>query len=111
LPHAGKDPHVHAPLAHESLLVESQGRHEPPPEPHVAVDGVLHVLPEQHPETHVCVHPVQAPSRQVPPPVHAAHADPAMPHAVAEGAVHALPLQHPEGHDAAVQTHWPPTHA
>jgi hypothetical protein len=39
------------------------------------------------------------------------HEPPIVPHAVGVCDSHTLPLQHPVGHDAALQTHWPPTHA
>lgn len=80
--------------------------HAPPPAPHVVVEGVLHVFPEQQPVVHVAWQAEHAPLRHVPPPEHATQVDPAMPHAVAEGVVHVVPLQQPFGHDAALHTHW-----
>jgi hypothetical protein len=81
-----------------------------PPVPQAVGDGVVHVVPEQHPLGQLeALQPLHDPLLQVSPVGHMVHMPPAAPHAL--GLVpgrHELPWQHPVGHDMASQMHWPP---
>jgi hypothetical protein len=131
LEHAALDPHVHAPLLHESAVLGSQATHAAPPIPHAPLEGVVHVLPLQQPFGHELALHTHAPPTHRWPAAHAAldphahapflhesavlgsqatHAAPPVPHAPLEGVVHVLPLQQPLGHEVALHTHAPPTH-
>jgi hypothetical protein len=91
-----------------SARVGSHAAHAPPPTPHAASDGVLHVDPEQQPEqesaqplhTFAAVHVCD--------PGHATHSAPPEPQADPMfPASHLSPVQHPVGHDVASQTQVP----
>jgi hypothetical protein len=108
--HCAFAPHLHVPPLHVSARTESHATHVPPPEPHVPIDGVLHVLPVQQPVRQVCAQPEHVPFEHVCPPPQPTQAAPAVPHVVGDCAVQTLPAQQPFGHDAALHAHWPPTH-
>jgi hypothetical protein len=86
--------------------------HAAPPTPQVASDGgELHVVPEQHPATHVAAHWAQTPLLQACPP-QSSQSWPPVPHWALDWAVtHEPPgvgasaVQHPVGHEVASQTH------
>jgi hypothetical protein len=46
---AGPVPQAHRPFAHPSASFRSHGMQAPPPAPHALADGVVQVVPEQHP--------------------------------------------------------------
>ncbi len=47
---------MHAPAVHASLVVGSHATHIAPALPHVAGDGVMHVVPAQQPDVQLCAH-------------------------------------------------------
>jgi hypothetical protein len=109
--HAAAPPQVQAPLAEQPSAAEPQFVHAAPAVPQVvAVVGVLHVFPEQHPLGQLVeLQPLHAPLPQVWPVGHIAHMPPAAPHAL--GSVpgwHVLPWQHPVEQELASQMHVPP---
>jgi hypothetical protein len=111
-------------------MVVSHAVHAPPPAPHAAVDGVLHVDPEQHPVGHDVESQTQPAEHLCPGPhdgpplhVHCPEAEqpsavlpqdeqlvPTGAHADGERLVQVVPEQHPAGHDVASQTHAPLRH-
>ncbi len=129
-PHGGLLPHWQLPPLQLSAFVASHAPQLAPPVPHVALDGALHTLPEQHPEGHEAASQTQTPPEQRSPTPHAAPAPqaqlparhesalagshvaqpaPPVPHVASVDARQTLALQQPLAHDVASQTHAPPT--
>lgn len=111
--HCAPPPHVHPPLVHPSATVVLQVVHAAPFAPQFATEGTSQVVPEQHPDVHVCEHVSQTPLTHESPPGHAAHLAPLAPHDEADSDAYGsqvLPLQQPCGHDVPLHTQVPPTH-
>ncbi len=84
--------------------------HALPPVPHVACEGVSHVLPLQQPVVHVTEHPAQALFTHAPPVPQSTQADPLPPHAPAcvPGWQTPFTSQQP-AQFVPLHTHWPLT--
>jgi hypothetical protein len=110
LVHALEPPHEHWPVGeHPSARSGLHAVHAWPPVPHVASEGVSHVVPLQQPDGQA--HVPHTPFVQKSPGGQGAHARPAVPHAVASPPVlHVAPSQHPVLHDVASQMQCPPEH-
>lgn len=126
-------PHAHAPDAEQlSAVAALHAVHDLPPTPHAEnEDGLLHVVPEQHPvghevESHTqlplhscpdwhAVPPLQVhrPEAEQPSPVdpHDVQVPPSIPQVDADACMHTLFWQHPARHDAALHTQLPLTHS
>jgi hypothetical protein len=104
-------PHLQAPPVQRSAWVDEQTEHATPPVPQVAVAGVSHTAPLQHPFGHVALQLVHALLTQFAVDPQGLHADPPLPQSVLDvPARHVVPEQHP-AQDVELQTHLPPTHA
>ncbi len=118
-------PHEQAPVRHWSAFDGSQATQLTPAAPHAATEGVVQVVPWQHPlGQDVPSHTHWPPAQRCPAaqgaPVPQAHAPfvqrsavvashevqlaPATPHALLDGVVQTAPWQHPVGHEVASQT-------
>lgn len=122
-------PHTHVPEEVHVSAVIPQLPHVPPPEPHVEVDSLSHVVPAQQPEqeaeshVQVAVEPIPVqlsplphggpePHWHAPPvqlfdvaPSHATQAEPPVPQFDVVGMRQLFMLsQHPAGHEATL--HW-----
>jgi hypothetical protein len=107
--HGAVEPHWQVPPTQLSARSASQATQAIAPVPQVAVDGVLHVEPLQHPVAHPVAQPEQTPPVQVCAPGQTWQSCPPAPHAPAEVVVmQAVPEQQPFGHDTPSQTHMPP---
>jgi hypothetical protein len=130
--HCAEDPHLHAPLVHESVRDPSHTEQAAPSVPHCDTDGVMQVAPEQHPvgheplapvvhahwpPTHACPAAQGAPLPHAQSPIaeqrsalsgsHAVHASPPKPQAVVDRARQVGPEQQPVAHDDAHPEHTP----
>jgi hypothetical protein len=108
---AGPVPHWQRPvIEHPSAVVPLHSLHAPPPVPHAASDGWLHVGPVQHPVVHVSTQPEQRPSPvHVWPVGHEPQVLPPVPHAVIRlPGWHVSAAQQPVGQPIPSHTHLPP---
>lgn len=105
--HLAPPPHVQLPVPSQPSALMPQPTHAPPPAPHAAAEGVVHVVPVQHPFGQVvALQLAHVPALQMrfpqfwqrPPP--APHVPCWLP------GWHAAPEQHPE-QDVGSQTHAP----
>ncbi len=125
-------PHWHVPATHALDVVGLQLLHWPPPAPQAVIPGVTQLCPEQHPVGHDVASQMQlppehrwpgrhavprlhvhCPAAEQPSPLepHTVHAPPPVPQLSGPCAMHTLFSQQPLGQDAALHTHFPPTHA
>ena len=104
---AGPAPQEQAPLVHASAVVSLHDWHATPLAPHVAVVGLTHVLPEQHPPGQVCALQLShTPLVHSSPGAQVSHVLPALPHDWGVVPVlQTLSAQHPDGQNAGVQRH------
>lgn len=104
------NPQAQAPLAHRSARAGSQEIHAEPSLPQaVAVGGLVHVDPEQHPLPQVTRLQLEhTPLTQMALPGQAVQVPPAVPHSEFVGLTHRVPEQHPVGQEVPSQTQLPP---
>jgi hypothetical protein len=118
--HAAAAPQRHAPAAQLSDSTGLHGKHDAPPVPQFAAEGVLHVVPLQQPLAQDVASHTQRPPTQCCPPAHAGlppqvhfpaaeqasaveavhwtHAAAPLPQDAKEDGAQVIPLQQPSGH-------------